>query len=328
MSLFFLMCSERSGSNFISKLINGHNNVCGPSTKHVINPVARNLFRYGDISKKKNWESLLNDIYRLISVEFSVWKKCFSYEELRNLAVPGDIKSLIQNIFLEESRENGKQHVFIKENHVYEFLPFLLTYFPEAKFVYQTRDPRDMALSWKKNSDHPGGVVNAARQWQRDQQQSLKNYHLLEKEGKAHFVKYENLTANNEVEIKNIFEFLGVPFDKGVFEFHKDEVTQKNAKTQKAWSNLSQGVISDNSQKYRSELSESEVKVVEKICWHEMTFLGYEPEHSKDVIDDVDEGMLARLEDEERRIPVKRSSGVVENMAAKKRFYQHINLDS
>jgi hypothetical protein len=43
------MCSERSGSNFITKVMNGHEDICGPSTKHIINPVARNFYRYGNL---------------------------------------------------------------------------------------------------------------------------------------------------------------------------------------------------------------------------------------------------------------------------------------
>ena len=135
MSMFFLMCSERSGSNFITKLLNGHNNICGPSTKHIINPVARNLFRYADITKQENWNELLTDMHRLMSIEFSVWKKQFSLNDLMELAPTGDIASLIRNIFMEESRANGKQHVFIKENHVYEFLPFLLLVQDLAKML-------------------------------------------------------------------------------------------------------------------------------------------------------------------------------------------------
>lgn len=323
MSLFFLMCSERSGSNFIAKLLNGHRNICGPSTKHIINPVARNLFRYGDLSDKDNWEELLRDIHRLISVEFSIWKKNFSYEELKNLAVPGDIKSLIQNIFLEEAFANNKQHVFIKENHVYEFLPFLLTYFPESKFVYQTRDPRDMALSWKRNSAHPGGVVRAARQWKLDQQQSLKNYHLLKCQGKAHLVRYEDLIKYSEVEIKKILNFLGVPFDAGIFEFHNDEMTQKNAGMQKAWSNISKGIISNNSQKYLEDLTDSEIKAVEKICSYEMKHLGYELEVPDEALATISEDWLEELNQKEHsEIKLKRPDGVKENMRAKAKFYR------
>ncbi|MGF2733405.1 sulfotransferase family protein [Marinobacter sp. DUT-1] len=323
MAFFFLMCSERSGSNLISKLMNGHENICGPSTKHIINPVARNLFRYGDLSDTENWKTLLSDIERLLSVEFSFWKRNFSFEDLENISPVGDIKSLIQNIFLEEARANGKQHLFVKENHVYEFLPFLMTNFPEAKFVYQVRDPRDMALSWKKNSDHPGGAVQAAHQWKKDQQQSLKNHHLLATMGKSHFVRYEDLTSNSEHEVKRILDFLGVPFDQKIFEFHKDEITRKNARMQKAWGNLEQGVISNNSQKYKSELASDEILAIESICRFEMKHLGYELENSFSALESVSKEWLEELQERElREVILDRSDGVKENMAAKTVFYQ------
>lgn len=323
MSFFFLMCSERSGSNFITKLLNGHNNICGPSTKHIINPLARNLFRYGDLQKEENWNELLEDVYRLITVEFSIWKVNFSFEALKELAPPGDIRALIQNIFLEEARANGKQHVFVKENHVYEFLPFLLFNFPEAKYIYMVRDPRDMSLSWKKNSDHPGGVVKAARQWKLDQQQSLKNYNLLNSQGKAYFVKYEELTANSASEVAGITKFLGLPFCEDVFNFHQDEITKKNAEKQKSWDNLSRGVISDNSRKYKDGLTNDEIKAIEKICWYEMRHLGYQSEYKEKDLSIITEDWLNRLEEEElKEIELMRSRGVKGNMSAKANFYQ------
>jgi hypothetical protein len=319
------MCSERSGSNFIQKLLNGHNNICGPSTKHIINPVARNLFRYGDLTQKQNWDALLIDIHRLISISFSIWKKEFSLDDLQALAPIGDIESLIRNIFMEEARANGKQHVFIKENQVYEFLPFLLLNFPESKYVYQTRDPRDMALSWKKNPDHLGGVVKAAKQWQKDQQNTLKNYAELAKKGKAYFVRYEDLISDSDRYTAEIVQFFGLPYDSEIENFHKDELTQKNASMQKAWNNLSQGVIKDNKKKYLKELTEQEIKVIEKICYVEMQYLGYECEFSKDELDMVTVNMIEDLNQKEfETIPYERSKGVKLNMEAKKVFYQKV----
>jgi len=174
MSFTFLMCSERSGSNLITKLLNAHSEICGPSTKHLINPVARNLFRYGDLSNQRNWYALIDDIHVLLSAGFSIWKKEFKKSELKGLAPCGDIVSLLKNIFIEEASEDGKDNIFIKENHLYEFLPFLLINFPEAKFIYQTRDPRDMALSWKKNKSHPGGIIVGAKQGHQFQPSMLK----------------------------------------------------------------------------------------------------------------------------------------------------------
>ena len=323
--MFFLMCSERSGSNFITKLINGHNNICGPSTKHIINPVARNLFRYKDINNIRNWTELLTDIHRLLNINFSVWKKEFSFEELKKLAPVGDIKSLIKNIFMAEAKENGKQHVFIKENHVYEFLPFLLLNFPEAKYVYQTRDPRDMALSWKKNSVHPGGVVRAAKQWQKDQQNTLKNHSELEKRGLSHFVKYEDLINETKKYISEVIEFFGLPIDPNIENFYQDKTTQKNANMQAGWNNLAKAVIKNNSNKYLKELNENEIKAIEKICYHEMQFLNYKTEFSKITLDKYSNDKIEKLnKDEFNKKVIIRKEGIEANMEAKKIFYKKV----
>lgn len=325
MSMFFLMSSERSGSNFITKLLNGHDNICGPSTKHIINPVARNLFRYGNLAIKENWDELLTDIYGLMNVGFSIWRKELSLKELQDLAPVGDIESLIRNIFMSEARANGKQHVFIKENLVYEFLPFLLLNFPESKYIYQTRDPRDMALSWKKNANHPGGIVEAARVWQKDQQNTLKNYHELSKKGKAYFIRYEDLISDSDRYIAEIIEFLGLPHDKNIVNFHKDELTQKNAGMQKAWNNLSREIIQDNKKKYLKELSKKEIKIIEKICYVEMHYLGYECEYLKEELDHIGLLEIEEFDKYEREnIPYIKSKGVKKNIEAKKIFYQKI----
>ena len=324
-SMFFLMCSERSGSNFITKLLNGHNNICGPSTKHIINPVARNLFRYGDITQQSNWNALLIDIHRLINVDFSIWNKRFTLHDLEKLAPLGDITSLIKNIFMEEAKANGKQHVFIKENHLYEFLPFLLLNFPEAKYVYQVRDPRDMALSWKKNANHPGGIVKAARQWQKDQQNSLKNYNELVKRRQAYLIKYEDLISDAEKYTCEIINFLGLPHDSNIINFHQDELTKKNATMQKAWNNLSHGVIKDNKRKYLNELDEQEIKIIEKICYFEMQYLGYACEYSKEQLDLLTEDAIEDFNKNElTNILYETSTGVKANMEAKKVMYERI----
>lgn len=325
MSLFFLMCSERSGSNFITKLMNGHENICGPSTKHMINPVARNLFRYGDLSVENNWFELLSDIDRLFNVGFSVWKSELDIDIMQELAPAGDIGGLLRNIFLREARAHGKQHVFIKENQVYEFFPFLQQHFPEARYIYLTRDPRDMALSWKKNGDHPGAVVAAARQWRQDQVQSLKNYSLLQAAGRAYYLRYEDLIVDTENECRNVCDVLGVPFDSNIRNFYQDDWTQKNAGQVKAWNNLSKPVLSDNANKYKKELTEQEVAAIESVCFYEMRHFGYEPEQVTIETKALDSATLNQLAaDEMQTCPRQSSDGVAANMYAKKRFYRRV----
>ena len=39
------------------------------------------------------------------------------------------------------------KHAFIKENNIHQMLFFLVDAFPDAKFIFQVRDPRDFLLS-------------------------------------------------------------------------------------------------------------------------------------------------------------------------------------
>lgn len=325
MSMFFLMCSERSGSNLITGMLNGHSKICGPATKHVINPLVRNLFRYEPLTDEDRWDELLTDVQRLLAVKFSAWKSTFSLAHLKGLGPVGDAPALIRNIFAEEAKANGKPHVFIKENHVYEFLPFLLLHFPEARYVYLTRDPRDMALSWRNNPDHSGGVVKAARQWQKDQQQTLKNYFALSQAKKSFRLSYEELIADPERNLKAILHFLGLNYEPGIIHFHRDEMTRINAGMQVSWNNLSRGVLPDNKGKYIEQLSEREIKAIEKICYFEMKALSYRPRHSYAELEDYPELEVSRLEQEENETsPFQRSQGVIDNMEAKKIFYRKV----
>lgn len=324
MSFTFLMCSERSGSNLITKLLNAHSEICGPSTKHLINPVARNLFRYGDLSNQRNWYALIDDIHILLSAGFSIWKKEFKKSELKGLAPCGDIVSLLKNIFIEEASEDGKDNIFIKENHLYEFLPFLLINFPEAKFIYQTRDPRDMALSWKKNKSHPGGIIVGAKQWSYDQQRFLSNYHILRKVNKAFLIKYENLIDNPEEALSATLSFLGHQFQPSMLKFNNDETTRLNAQIQESWSNLSRPIITNNSAKYTDELTSDEISLVEKICYFEMKELNYTPMNSLEYLDTISSQRINMLEQQERQdIPAQRSAGTLKSMDAKRNFYRH-----
>ncbi len=71
MKFSFLMCSERSGSNLITRMLDAHSGICGPATKHLINPVARNAFRYEPLERPGHWQALLDDIHHLLDADFS-----------------------------------------------------------------------------------------------------------------------------------------------------------------------------------------------------------------------------------------------------------------
>lgn len=327
MRFSFLMCSERSGSNLITRMLDAHSCLCGPATKHLLNPVARNAFRYEPLEHPGHWQALLDDIHHLLDADFSQWRRRFSRDDLAALADTGDLPGLLRQVFAEEARSHGKAAVFVKENHVYEFIAFLLIHFPEANYVYQVRDPRDMALSWKNNPGHPGGVCRAARQWQADQQNSLKLYSELRRLGRARLVRYEALISDPEPVLTEVLAMMGLPYEPGMLAYHESELTRANASRQPAWSNLGRAVMADNQRKYREALGADEIRAVESICFHEMQHLGYACEHDKAELDRFAAEVLPAFEPADTRAKAwVQPDNVKANAEAKKRFYQRLPI--
>lgn len=278
MDFHFLIATERSGSNLITKMMDAHPNICGPAPLHILRVIGMEIHKYGDLRQEKAWEKFVSDMLALANSEFAKWNKNFTRAELEGMAEPGDVPTFCRKIYEAEAAASGKSILFVKELWTHRYLSFLQWCFPEAKYIYLVRDPRDMALSWRNNEVHMGGVVAGARQWMQDQSQTLPNFSALEGAGKGHLVRYEDLVSKSELELTKICKFLGVDYSALMLEFHKKKLTKENAKKNPLWKNLATEVISDNFHKYRTELNDREIAIIEYSCWRVMQFFGYKAE--------------------------------------------------
>lgn len=276
MDFHFLIASERSGSNLITKMLDAHPDVCGPSPLHILRVFGLEYFGYGDLHQPETWSQLLDDLYALLSSDFAKWQSEFTREELDDLAPRGDLPALLRGVYEKEAAANGKNTLFVKELWTYRYMSFLDTCFPESKYVYLVRDPRDMALSWRNNPLHPGGVVAGARQWIHDQTSTVANFRALYDAGRAVLVRYEDLVANTEASLRRICDLLEIPFSEKMLEFHNSKLTQDNAAKNPLWKNLAREVMSDNFNKFKKELTEDEIAAIEYTCWPLLKFFGYE----------------------------------------------------
>jgi hypothetical protein len=269
------MCSERSGSNLITKILDAHPQVCGPSPYHVFRASVPHLYRYGDLDIDRNWRILLRDIVDLYHKKIALWKSDLTAKRLEDTATQRSLAAVIRWIFEQEMLANCKKRVFVKENHSYSLLPFFLTHFPESKFIFLVRDPRDMASEWKITGPLPGQVRTAAGQWHLDQKRSLQACGFLKDLNRIHLVKFEHLLQKTESTLKRICSFLDIDYSEQMLEFHHNEMTIKNAGRQRAWADLQKPIDSDNVHVYRSRLSEQEIMYIEAVCGAEMEQLGY-----------------------------------------------------
>jgi len=278
MQFDFLICSERSGSNLMTKMLDAHAEVCGPFPSQIIKTMGPQIFRYGDLQRDENWKTLLQDTVDYLHAMHSEWRVYPTRKELAEHVPERNFGAVVRYAYEKEAKEAAKQRLFVKDNHAYSSIGFIEAHFDNPRYVWLVRDPRDMAYTWK-NSVLNGGLDNSASTWQRDQSASMQVYGYMKALGRIVLVRFEDLLSQPERELRRVCETLELEYTPQMLEFHKSDVVQKNAGQMTAWNDLGSPLKQDNFDLYQDGLSEVEVRYVEAVCGGEMDFFGYELEY-------------------------------------------------
>ncbi len=116
------------------------------------------------------------------------------------------------------AQERGKSCWGDKTPRYVESIPLLVRLFPEAKFVHQVRDGRNVALSYADVPFGPKNVGKAAKLWARRVVAGIRDGRPL---GPTRYkeLRYEDLVAEAERSVKGLCDFLEVAYDPGMLEY-------------------------------------------------------------------------------------------------------------
>jgi hypothetical protein len=128
-------------------------------------------------------------------------------------------------------QRTGKTHVVIKTPGDLQFLEFLVKLYPDALYVHICRDGRDVALSYLKRkgsffSRRTGrgrmDFLNLLKRWH---EWESKTRRVL-KDGRIPHVslRYEDLTAHPEAELRRICAFLEIPYEPAMLDYAQADV--------------------------------------------------------------------------------------------------------
>lgn len=276
MRFCFLICSERSGSNFITSLMNGHPTISGPPPSHLFRLFATNRGNYGLLEDDRNWHLLIDDMVENWGSQLGRWMTTPTVEGLSSRARNRSVAELLRLIYESEAEHDGAEVVFVKENRTATFAQFLLASFQDCSFVWMIRDPRDVVGSWVITPSIPGGVEKAVSEWTRDQRMAMDLYHQIRDSGRIIRIRYEDLIGDPGTVLPLLTSFLDVEYSEEMLDFHLDARTRFNAGRIEAWANLARPILRDNAGRFRERLSSADVEYVELACGGLMEQLGYD----------------------------------------------------
>jgi hypothetical protein len=258
--------SPRSGTTFLTRSINRFLNIHVARDAGVFLRYYRALPAYGALNEPANLRRLIDDLYRddMFRTRFLERGLTLSQTDLYDALTDRSFAGLVRQVFVETARTHGKTYWGNKKPSYALHLAETESIFPGAKIVHIVRDGRDVVLSMRKAS-HLLVEKNwyfAASDWKehvlraRRAGQSLGRGRYLE-------IKYESLLANPVEIFRTILEFMETGPDS-------------HARLEKVRAGIAKKIRADNHDKWRTQMPEKAIRVVERVAGDLLADLGYQ----------------------------------------------------
>ena len=216
-NLIFIICSPRSGSTLLQRMIGSHSQVYTHPEPHLLTPL--NYLGYFDTVDKAPFDH--------INAAQAMRELC---EELPNGEADylDACRAYASTLYERVLEKSGKPYFLDKTPAYALVLPFVAKLYPRAKYVVLTRHP--MAILHSQAHSFFGGDYLAAH----EANPLVKPYvnaigtFLIQKPVPMVRVRYEDLVQNPEPEIRRILLHLGLPFETGCVEYGKQKHITKS----------------------------------------------------------------------------------------------------
>ena len=266
---FFIFGCPRSGTSLLSRMLASHPNLAVPYESHLYDSVFPIVQRYGDPSRRSARARLVSEILRTEPIRR--WTPPPSLSDTLEAIQRDDFHGIVEGLMRTWASSQGKSHWGEKTPQHTLCWRTIVEGFPKLQVIHLIRDGRDVALSNRAAHFGPKHVYPLARRWL--------NYLAAAEEARANLgdeiflqVRYEDLVAEPERELRRICRFLGEEFAPSMLKFYQARnfhVDQRNAR------NLGRPVLSENAGKWRGEMTAREVRIFEALAGPALERYGY-----------------------------------------------------
>ncbi len=264
---FFIIGSGRNGSTLLSTILNAHKDIFIPPEQFVL-PYAI-MKRYVFFYKRNDF--INNYIINMFSNNKKTlnWDFSFNNIEVNNKC----INDIYSNIYINYSMQKGKKikKWGDKTPLNIHFIKFIYPEFVNSKYIFLIRDVRDVIVSYKKLKDHKAKNIDfAIWKWN----DSIRKLRYLQKYTNPLIIKYEDLVSNTNLVINDILHYIELPVEKNLIN-KKLSASDMGVGTKNHHANLNNKINSKSVGSWKMELSESDLKKINRNCRNNLIEFGY-----------------------------------------------------
>ncbi|WP_182879663.1 sulfotransferase family protein [Microbispora sp. H10949] len=270
----FVVGCPRSGTTMLQLMLHSHPRVAVPPETRFLVPAYFSRRAYGDMRLADNRRRLAGWIAEGRTTKFH--ELGLSRPDFVQAAMlgPGSFGSVIGMVFKCYAERFGKPRWGDKRPSYYRHVEMLMRMFPDAQFVHLVRDGRDCVASLKQMPWYKEDAVHAMANWAEAVDFGRRNARKLP-DGTFYELRYEDLTADPETELKKLCVFLGEDYDPAMCE--PRHVAELAVPRHKVWhSNTHEEVTTAHSGKWAARLESWEISLCEEVLGERLTAYGYE----------------------------------------------------
>jgi hypothetical protein len=208
----FVVGATRSGTTLLRLMLDAHPDVGIPSETHFFQRLAK---------ASEHWSITPDQLADKI-VGHKRWGDFhLDEDELRErfrAIEPLNLSDALRAFYGLYAEKQGKTRWGDKTPGYLRYMDRIELVLPEARFVHLIRDGRDVALSVLPMNWGPSTIQEAAELW-------VERVTLARENGRGvqHYteLKYEDLVTDTEGELRRISEFLDLPWDPAMLDYHE-----------------------------------------------------------------------------------------------------------
>lgn len=271
----FMVGEQRSGSNLLRLMVE-QAGIAAPHPPHILTRMMPLMEKYGDLNETGSWTTLVEDVCRLVERNPVPWEGVqLDREQISSRCREKSLVAVFGALMDQYAQTVGASAWLCKSMQYVLWSEDLDAYFGAPKYIYLYRDGRDVTLSFTKavvGDKHPYFI---AKKWAELQMACLE---ARDRIGPERFFSlcYEDLTRDPEPILRDLCDFLNVPFSEEMLNTHQSKGAHQAAQSSTLWSNLNKPLMRDNTKKFLRDFSEAEVRIIESVAGEALEALGYE----------------------------------------------------
>lgn len=275
--LFFIVGCGRSGTSLLQSMIGNHPDLAIPGETGFYPLIyEKRRKKFGELENS----TLMNQALEPVLAFWRIAELGLDADVVKRstACAASSWETLFLALLTAFAAKHGVNRVGEKSPHHVRYLHLLSQRFPKARFIHMVRDPRAVALSFANVASSFGRryVADACRQWRVAIQAHLRHADALGAD-RYRVVRYEDLVVAPERVIRDVCAFLDLDFSQAMLDFHERDEAGFHQRQASHMANTRKPLFTSSLEKWRSELSPSQIGIVEHLLRREMATMGYAP---------------------------------------------------